>query len=79
LIVSVDWVERGMAPQRIIATKYVEDQQPLAVQMTRPICVYPLVAKYSGSGDPNDAASFACAPAPGRTDPSQVPASIYLK
>jgi hypothetical protein len=30
------------------------------VTMSRPLCVYPQEAKYKGSGDPNDAASFAC-------------------
>jgi hypothetical protein len=28
--------------------------------MTRPLCPYPQVAKYNGTGDPNDSASFAC-------------------
>ena len=28
--------------------------------MTRPVCPYPQVAVYDGSGDPNDEASFAC-------------------
>jgi len=74
-----DWVERGVAPTRIVATKYVSDQPTLGVQMTRPICVYPQVAKYSGSGDPNDAGSFVCAQAPGQTDPSQVTAPEYAR
>jgi feruloyl esterase len=29
--------------------------------MTRPLCAYPRVARYKGSGDTNDAASFTCA------------------
>jgi feruloyl esterase len=28
--------------------------------MTRPLCAYPQAAKYKGSGDTNDAASFVC-------------------
>ena len=28
--------------------------------LTRPLCPYPQVAKYRGSGDVNDAANFAC-------------------
>ena len=28
--------------------------------MTRPLCPYPQVAKYKGSGDTNDAANFVC-------------------
>jgi feruloyl esterase len=30
------------------------------VKFTRPLCAYPQQAKYKGSGDPNDTASFAC-------------------
>ncbi|MBK4734418.1 tannase/feruloyl esterase family alpha/beta hydrolase [Noviherbaspirillum pedocola] len=70
------WVEAGVPPQRIIATKYVQDQPALGVQMSRPLCPYPKVAKYSGSGDVNDAANFVCADAPGGNNP--MPASEYL-
>ncbi len=48
------WVERGTAPKRIVATKA---NSPL----TRPLCAYPQLAKYQGSGDSNDPASFDCA------------------
>ena len=51
------WVERGKAPERIVATKRNEDGQ---IVMTRPLCPYPLVARWDGSGDPDNAASFAC-------------------
>ena len=34
--------------------------------MTRPLCPYPEEAKYKGSGNTNDAASFVCATAPNR-------------
>ena len=50
------WVEHGTAPDKIIAahrTKGVED-------MTRPLCPYPEVAKWKGSGSTNDAANFDC-------------------
>lgn len=56
------WVERGAAPARIIATKYNNDRTAQGVKMTRPLCAYPNVAKYKGSGDTNDAASFVCTP-----------------
>jgi hypothetical protein len=49
------------------------------VQMTRPICLYPNVPKYTGSGDTNSAANFVCAPAPGTNDPAQMPAPQYLR
>ena len=48
------WVERGAAPERIVATKA---NSPL----TRPLCAHPLLARYKGSGDTNDPASFDCA------------------
>ncbi len=57
------WVEKEVAPSKIIATKYVNDSNPAqGVKMTRPLCPYPQVAKYKGAGDTNDAANFACAP-----------------
>lgn len=60
------WVEQGVAPARIIATKYNNDRNPAqGVKMTRPLCAFPNVAKYKGSGDTNDATNFACLP-PGK-------------
>ncbi|MCA6124849.1 tannase/feruloyl esterase family alpha/beta hydrolase [Bradyrhizobium sp. WSM 1704] len=55
----VTWVETGTPPETILATKFVADTPP-AVQMTRPLCVFPKVPKYSGSGDASKAANFAC-------------------
>ena len=43
----VNWVEGGVAPETILATKFVNDTPP-TVQMTRPLCVFPKVAKYNG-------------------------------
>jgi hypothetical protein len=54
------WVEKGTAPSAIIATKYAGHGASEDVQMTRPLCAYPQIAKYKGSGDPNDAGSFVC-------------------
>jgi feruloyl esterase len=55
------WVEEGVEPRGLIATKFV-DEAPTTrrVQLTRPLCQYPTVPTYKGSGDPNDAASFVC-------------------
>ena len=50
------WVEQGAAPGRLIASK-VEDGE---VRRTRPLCAYPQVARYDGSGSIDDAANFAC-------------------
>ncbi len=54
------WVEKGIAPGRIIATKYIENDPAKGVAMTRPLCPYPQVAKYKGTGDTNAATSFVC-------------------
>ena len=51
------WVERGEAPQRIEAAKLL-DGRPVR---TRPLCPYPEVARYNGSGSIDEAASFTCA------------------
>ena len=54
------WVEKGSAPGTIIASRYQGQDRQHAV-MTRPLCLYPQVAKYKSSGDTNDAANFECA------------------
>jgi feruloyl esterase len=51
------WVEQGVAPTAIIATKYNDNG---AITRQRPICAYPQVALYRGSGDVNAAGSFSC-------------------
>ena len=53
------WVEKGTAPSTIIASKFA-DNDKTRPKMTRPLCAYPQAAKYKGSGDTNDAASFVC-------------------
>jgi len=50
------WVEQGKAPDRIEASR-VRDGK---TDRTRPLCAYPKVAKYNGSGSTDDAASFVC-------------------
>jgi feruloyl esterase len=55
------WVEQGVPPAQFIGTRFKDNQAaPRVVEYTRPICLYPTVAKYRGVGDPNDAANFAC-------------------
>ena len=59
------WVELGAAPDKIIGTGTAADDPTKT--LTRPLCPYPQVAHYKGSGDTNDASNFACAaPGPGR-------------
>ncbi|HEX4004092.1 MAG TPA: tannase/feruloyl esterase family alpha/beta hydrolase [Candidatus Acidoferrales bacterium] len=51
------WTEGGKAPAEVIAahkTKGTTDR-------TRPLCPYPQIAKYKGSGSIDDAANFVCA------------------
>jgi len=51
------WVEDGKAPESLPAARR---DQTGAVTRSRPLCPYPLVAKYKGSGGTDDAASFTC-------------------
>jgi feruloyl esterase len=55
------WVEKGIAPSQIVATKYA-DEAPATrtIASTRLLCPYPQVPKYKGSGSQTDAASFRC-------------------
>ncbi len=55
------WVEQGIAPERIIATKYNTDLDSTSgVARTRPLCAYPAVARWEGLGSTDDAANFSC-------------------
>jgi feruloyl esterase len=51
-----DWVEKGAAPERVIAAKMAAGK----VSRSRPLCAYPLRAVYKGSGSIDDAANFSC-------------------
>lgn len=53
------WVEKGSPDATVIATKYKAGNggEP---GFTRPLCAWPKVATYNGSGDPGAAASFTC-------------------
>jgi feruloyl esterase len=59
------WVEQGLAPARIIASRIIDGK----TTRTRPLCPYPQRAVYTGSGSTDDAANFVCraaAPRAGR-------------
>jgi feruloyl esterase len=58
----IDWVEKGKAPDTMIASQVVKGQ----VVRSRPLCPYPQVARYTGSGSIDDAANFRCVAPPGR-------------
>lgn len=50
------WVERGIAPDTILASHSSNGR----VDRTRPLCAYPAVARYKGPGSIDDAAHFSC-------------------
>lgn len=60
LLALMAWVEQGTAPERIVATKFVNDTVALGVQRQRPICAFPRYASYVGSGNVSEAASWEC-------------------
>ena len=52
-----EWVARGRAPDRIIASHATDGK----IDRTRPLCPYPQIARYKGTGSLADAENFACA------------------
>jgi hypothetical protein len=54
------WVEKGVAPSEVVATKFADDDPEKPAVMTRPICMYPLVPRYKGQGSTNEAQNFVC-------------------
>jgi hypothetical protein len=69
----VHWVEHGIAPDQIIAYHVMGNLQ----DFSRPVCPYPALPRYSGTGDPTQASSFACVADRGHND-NQPPAAKYL-
>jgi hypothetical protein len=53
------WVEHGIAPEEIVATKYIDNDRSKGVAFTRPLCPYPQHA-VNKRGDVTDAANFVC-------------------
>jgi hypothetical protein len=56
LAAAMDWVEKGKAPAQINGA-HVENGK---TTRTRPLCPYPAVARYKGTGSIDDAADFVC-------------------
>ncbi|HEY2151574.1 MAG TPA: tannase/feruloyl esterase family alpha/beta hydrolase [Vicinamibacterales bacterium] len=50
------WVEKGTAPDKLIASHSTNGK----VDRTRPLCLYPQVARWKGTGSIDDAANFSC-------------------
>lgn len=55
----VRWVEEGAAPSTLDAARADPGG---AVAATRPVCAYPLVARWTGKGDPDDGSTYRCVP-----------------
>ncbi|HEY5757227.1 MAG TPA: tannase/feruloyl esterase family alpha/beta hydrolase [Steroidobacter sp.] len=56
LMALEQWVERGAAPERIIASNVKAGR----VERSRPLCPYPKVARYKGAGSIDEAENFSC-------------------
>jgi feruloyl esterase len=56
LAAVVNWVEHGKAPASVLGT--VTSPATNAVTLTRPLCAYPLSARYTGHGSTDDANNF---------------------
>jgi feruloyl esterase len=52
------WVTQGVAPEKLIGSGKLAGSA--AEKITRPLCPYPLTARYKGTGDSNVADSFEC-------------------
>ena len=52
----IRWIEKGEAPEKIIATRYTGG----VVVRQRPVCPYPAQAAYKGTGSIDDASNFTC-------------------
>ncbi len=61
------WVDKGIAPTRVVASHATQG----VVDRTRPLCVYPQVAKYKGTGSIDAAENFECAA-------SMLPVPLYF-
>jgi feruloyl esterase len=59
----VDWVEHGRAPRDVTASVRAENAalpRDWSPTRTRPLCDWPKVARYRGTGNLESAASFVC-------------------
>lgn len=61
ILAIMAWTENGTAPDYLVATKYLHEDVGDGVQIQRPLCPYPQVAQYKGSGEVSVAANWQCA------------------
>jgi feruloyl esterase len=50
------WVENDQAPGLVVASHNIDGK----LDRTRPLCPYPQIAKYDGTGNPDEAVNFRC-------------------
>jgi feruloyl esterase len=63
-----DWVEKGTAPEQIIARGNTDPSgKGNGAAFAQPICAYPKVATYKGTGDGKEASSYTCEESLGAT------------
>ncbi|MFC4256612.1 tannase/feruloyl esterase family alpha/beta hydrolase [Croceibacterium xixiisoli] len=62
-----EWARSGNAPDRILAVRPTKapsmpgaPEAPAREPMSRPLCAWPMVAQYKGTGSSNEAANFTC-------------------
>jgi hypothetical protein len=66
----VNWVEKGVAPDTVPASRQRQD----GTVMSRPLCAYPAIARWSGKGSADDAVNYARVDAQHRSDDFRVAA-----
>lgn len=56
------WVEQGVAPEQVVAVRHQSPNDPASgVARSRPLCAWPKVAVYQGTGSTDEAQNFQCA------------------
>lgn len=65
LTAVAEWVEKGRAPDKIIASQFPPQKDSGPPLRTRPLCPYPQISHFLGKGSINDGANFTCV-APGK-------------
>ena len=54
------WVEQGIAPSTLVATKFKGSTPAEGIALTRLLCPYPAIARYKGAGSSDDSANYTC-------------------
>lgn len=57
---ATDWTEKDLNPPEAPVLTSMGKLPPFTVAASKPMCRYPLYPRYTGTGDPKAAASYAC-------------------